>query len=702
MAAIALMAMNGAPLCVAAAPDSQHWSFDRLQKNTHEPVLKKLTTRDVVLRIPGGGKLEENPEDSVLGLVDSVEGVKGQALKFDGFTTKVVRKAELLPPMEGSFTLEAWVAPQEYSQNHTGILDCSEENKAGYFLGIDDEGHVLFQANIAGKWEMCRSPRPLPLLCWSHVVATFDPATGMSLYLDGKQVASKPARGNLLPAAGTDLWIGMSHSKQTPGGRENAADKTYMVFDGLIDEAKLVTRAMSPAEVEHAYAVAQPATKQPLKHRVLPSGPQDGKRFGAFYSRLEYSPEWDAQWRVGDSPDVVVTFNDPGANFVFWRGTSLIPHWVTKNGIWYNNQFVERMGGSDGCVGCIEPMSDKRCRFSHVRILHSSPARTVIHWRYALVDVNYKQSFIDPYTSQGDWVDEYYYIYPDMVGIREMTLHSSTIDYFADWQESIVVHQPGRKPEDNIEATAVSIGNLEGEVVDYTYPEVATGGKFQGLPKLPCIQVVNLKSELRPFIVVPPSPHMAIGMFKGHSKNSIFKWWNHWPVSQGKSPSKDTIEPSRPSHSTVSFWKDWEPHQATETSETYLMMHGMSDKTPKELTTLAKAWLHPAPATTTSKGMKNRGFDKAQKAYVFDLGAAPDASAPLVVRLEASPNAVVVNPVLIFKNWPTGKTPRIEVQGATPSEPKWGIEQGLGGDDLVLWCRLQSSQPVEIHVGISE
>ena len=77
MAAIALMAMNGAPLCVAAAPDSQHWSFDRLQKNTHEPLRKKLTTRDVVLRIPGGGKLEENPEDSVLGLVDSVEGVKG-------------------------------------------------------------------------------------------------------------------------------------------------------------------------------------------------------------------------------------------------------------------------------------------------------------------------------------------------------------------------------------------------------------------------------------------------------------------------------------------------------------------------------------------------------------------------------------------------------------------------------------------------
>ena len=114
-------------------------------------------------------------------------------------------------------------------------MDCSEENKAGYFLGIDDEGHVLFQANIAGKWEMCRSPGPIPLLYCSHVVATFDPSTGMALYLDGKQVASKPARGNLQPAAGTDLWIGMSHLKQTPGGRENAAEKTFMVFDGLID-----------------------------------------------------------------------------------------------------------------------------------------------------------------------------------------------------------------------------------------------------------------------------------------------------------------------------------------------------------------------------------------------------------------------------------------------------------------------------------
>ena len=177
---------------------------------------------------------------------------------------------------------------------------------------------------------------------------------------------------------------------------------------------------------------------------------------------------------------------------------------------------------------------------------------------------------------------------------------------------------------------------------------------------------------------------------------------SHWPVSQGKSPSKDTIEPSRPSHSTVSYWKHWDPSSSTETSETYLMMHGMTDKSPKGLTSIAKAWLNAAPATTTSAGLKNRGFDKAQKAYVFDLASAPDPSAPLVVRLEASPDAVVVNPVLIFKNWPSGKTPRIEVQGATPSEPKWGIEQGLGGDDLVLWCGLQSSQPVEIHVGISE
>ena len=160
--------------------------------------------------------------------------------------------------------------------------------------------------------------------------------------------------------------------------------------------------------------------------RALPAGPAEAKHFGAFYTRLSYDdPAWEKAWRVGDHPDVLVTFDAIPVRFVFWRGTSMIPCWVSENGVWYTNEFVERSGG--GTQGCAEPMSDKQCRYSHVRIIENTPARVVIHWRYAPADVFYKQPWVDAKTGWGDWVDEYYTVYPDGVGVRKLTHHSFRI-----------------------------------------------------------------------------------------------------------------------------------------------------------------------------------------------------------------------------------------------------------------------------------
>ncbi|MCD6395115.1 MAG: LamG domain-containing protein [Planctomycetes bacterium] len=638
--------------------------------------------------------------DAAYGNIEVVEGVCGNAVKFDGFTTRVVRKASQSNLLGKSFTIEGWIAPQEFSQNQTAIINQAVERETGYFLGIDKEGRLLFQANIGGKWRMCTSQSPLPILRWSYVAATFDPDKGMTVYIDGKPVGSNPAKGELVPAPEAELWIGMSLMKQAPDVHTRTGEPGYMVFDGLIDELKVHNLAFSAKQVQAAFASVKPAVAQPLQYREMPSGPKDGKRFRASYTRLNYTPEWEKQWRVGNLADVVVTFEDPRANFVFWRGTSYIPHWVSKNGIWYNNQFVERSANSDGCTGCVEPMSDKRCRFSHVRIIQSNPARTVIHWRYAPVGLNYKHPFVDPYSGQGDWVDEYYTIYPDMVGVRSMTLYSTAIDKKADWQESIIVHQPGRLPEDNIEATAVSIGNLAGDVVEYTWPGVAKkGGLFDGLPELPCIQIINLKSEIRPFMIVPPSPEVTVAKFRGHAPNSIFCCWNHWPVSQGRTTGTTAVDASRPAHSSITLWRDWEPHRSTYNSKTYLHLHGMTDKGVKDLTGLAKSWISPAAMNVLSGNCRNGGFDKEQKAYVVELKD-PRKFGPLHLELKASPDSPLVHPAIVVKNWPADAMARVEAAGEKlkDEEIRTGLEQGLEGDSLVVWLRLQATKRIEIKI----
>jgi len=100
---------------------------------------------------------------------------------------------------------------------------------------------------------------------------------------------------------------------------------------------------------------------------------------------------------VGNEADIVVRFDNLPGKFFFWRGTSYIPHWVTENGIWYNNEFTETWSGT----GCHEPMSDKRCQFSNVRILENNDARVVLLWRYALADNWYNMVKVDTFNRLG-------------------------------------------------------------------------------------------------------------------------------------------------------------------------------------------------------------------------------------------------------------------------------------------------------------
>jgi len=293
----------------------------------------------------------------------------------------------------------------------------------------------------------------------------------------------------------------------------------------------------------------------------LPSGPDGPGTFGAYYAHLKYDPVWDKNWRVGDHPDIVVRFDDGGHKFVFWRGTSYIPCWVTDNGIWYTNEFVERRGiHNENTEGCVEPMSDKQCRFSQVRIIESNDARVVIHWRYSPIDVQYEHAFTDPETGWFDWVDEYYVIYPNATGVRDITVRSSGLNKWIEYQEGIVVNQPGTLPDDNIEAGAISIANMEGEHITYFWDQNG-GPVFDRNPDRANIVTVNLKSEKRPFALVPPPEkgNNMITSYGGHSRKSIFNWWDHWPVSQDASDGRSASSAARPSQSSlfhISLQKD--------------------------------------------------------------------------------------------------------------------------------------------------
>jgi hypothetical protein len=296
---------------------------------------------------------------------------------------------------------------------------------AGYFLGIDALGHAGFSLVAGGKRHEIQSAKRIPPRKWTHVAGVYSPHDGITLYVDGKRTAAKKVEGEFVAAEEADLLIGKHSVERKPYGtlRPNATAAVYTFYDGLIDELKIYNRALTPKAIAEYVSQSRPKAKPPLSVRTLPVGPEGPGTFGAYYTTLKYYEAWDAPWRVGEHADVVVRFDKSACRFVFWRGTSYIPHWVTENGIWCDNEFNETWSEK----GCHEPMSDKQCRHSHVRIIESTDARVVVHWRYALVDNWYNMAKVDELTGWGDWTDEIYTIYPDMVAVRQVTLHSTSI-----------------------------------------------------------------------------------------------------------------------------------------------------------------------------------------------------------------------------------------------------------------------------------
>jgi len=475
-----------------------------------------------------------------------------------------------------------------------------------------------------------------------------------------------------------------------------------LLFIVSCQDQRVPVTAQKPAVPSEKAAVP---SKKPAELAQLPSGPAGPGRFGAYYTHLKYSPEWDKPWRVGDYADVVVKFNDGGHKFVFWRGTSYIPCWVTDTGVWYTNEFVERRGHhSPNTRGCVEPMSDKQCRFSHVRIIESSDARIVIHWRYAPVDVRYEHPFIDPLTGWGDWVDEYYTIYPNAVGVRKITVQTTRPDLWTEFQEAIVVNQPGTLPDDNIELGAVSLANMKGESKTYYWTEKG-GPEFDAGPKLANIFKINLKASLQPFaLVTPPDKGVLITPYAGHGRNSHFNWWDHWPVAQVASDGRRATSADRPSHSSLchiglpgTATAEWKPYATSETMVTKLMMHGMTDSPVAELVPLANSWLHPPELKLAGGAYSSEGYDPTQMAYVIASRNRGKAS-ELKIELAASKESPVINPALVIKGWGESDA-ELKLNGR---EIKRGKDFRLGhrntveGSDLIVWIKTESTEPVQI------
>ncbi|MBK8976326.1 MAG: LamG domain-containing protein [Planctomycetes bacterium] len=650
-------------------------------------------------------------EDPVFGAFAYVPGVAGKALKLDGFRTYVRREHDDSPPA-GPFTVQGWVALASYPWSWAPVVDCSDPTIAGFFLGIGPSGNVAFRVAAGSSWHEARTNLRVPLRAWTHLAAVFEPDSRIAVFVNGEVAATCEIDGSYVSLRRGALTIGRTNTPRTWQEYQLTTADSHFFLDGLLDELEISGGARSEAELRRAHAAAANAPAPALSDRSrFPTGPRGDGDFGAFHARLDYYPEWDHLWRVSDVSDLFVRFERSPVQLVFWRGTSFVPCWVTENDIWYTNEWLETWGAD--VASCAEPIMDRQCRYSHVRLIENTAARIVVHWRYALGDAFQTIAAVTD-DGSGEWCDEFHTIYPDQVGVRRMELHHSMPARKHDWVEQIVVLPPGRHPDDVVERGAVSLVNMAGDVHRYTWHDELPVAMSE--PAGANISYVHLQSEYRPFFVLPPDPvdsvegrwdspffrsyaaHMGRG-YRPDPVPSVYGWWNHWPVAQIPGDGRWVTTPDKPSHFNLTTFVQWKDHEVTDRTRTRIMLQGMTDLGPDGLVPLARSWLRPPQMRLLSEGFGGGAYDPAERAYRVERTAGA-AGRPCRLAVEASADSPIRNLAILVENWgQRSATVSIDCRETGAGvDVRQGIRRRPTSADLVLWVGLTSETPIEILV----
>ncbi|MHC4207167.1 MAG: hypothetical protein ACYSTT_21135, partial [Planctomycetota bacterium] len=236
--------------------------------------------------------------------------------------------------------------------------------------------------------------------------------------------------------------------------------------------------------------------------------------------------------RLGRSETAVkVTFDMLPTSMSF--DLPAFPRLVTENGIKFSNFWAEtydpREWRAEGGLASFEPLMDRRNRYARMWIEHQSDARIVVRVRGALCNREEGLAHADipsgsPY-GKGDWVDEWFYIYPDGVHVRHVRIYTglayrsrpfgfdreppATVHEF---MESAVTAREGRLPVDELEIEALTLIKMVGGHCE----ELIPGGQSGTISYKPYphdgfgdlrdanIMLVNTKSRFRPFTIALP------------------------------------------------------------------------------------------------------------------------------------------------------------------------------------------------------
>ena len=668
---------------------------------------------------PDGEVREERSGEQIkaTGAMYSVHGPVGNAIQFDGYTSALHAKRLSALSRAANTTIVCWLQLEAYPWNELPILDqpgASEDRADAFFFGLDAEGHLLARLGSGTSAVNARSEAVVPLRTWALVTLTIDSARVVAFAIDGKSSSSQTVAATAGQIAGAesngdaagDLLIGHVRRPLLPGPAAMIHPQLPIDYsiEGALGGLAIYDRVLSSDDIKVLLEQADKRLLVADPWPKFPKGEGNRKAFGAFYASLRFDPLWDRSRRIGPDSDIVVRFDDAPIQLVFWQGNNYVPAWVTENNRWYTDEFMEIYGHPrcpDG-EDC-EPMSDKQARYSHVRIIESTPARAVVHWRYALSEVE-KYGIGDATDPRdwGDWADEYWTVYPDGIAVRKSVLWSTAAERDqTEFQESIVLIPPGETPEDNVNFDALTFADIAGASSTYRWqPKIGTGLALpHGPESFPepedaVIQWVNLKSEWKPFQVAW-GDGVKFAAYNGENSISSFEWWNHWPVAQIASSGRPALAPDRAGHTSLSHIY-WPIYEQDEQRVTKILLDGLTRSTAGQLGPIAASWRSPAQLEVRGESGSSTTvpYDAAQRAYV--LPRSP--SRTMRMTLHATPANPAFHPAFVVPDW-QGSAKMVVLSGAdTSTSARIGHVEDMSGSTLIVYLPIVASHDVVLEL----
>ena len=397
---------------------------------------------------------------------------------------------------------------------------------------------------------------------------------------------------------------------------------------------------------------------------------------------------------------------------------------ITENNIKFSNFAAETYDPphwtATGAAASFEPLQDWENRYVRVWIEQQSNARIVVRARYALNNNKEEIAHLDipsgsPY-GNGDWADEWFYIYPDGTNLRHMKIYTGLAPMARpfgfdrtppkvvyEFVESAVQGQLGHMPTDDIEVGALTLIRLvaghterllaEGKCTTIYYRSYPDDfGDFRDAN----IMLINLKAKYKPFTIAMPYGVRVQPYIPDCPVRYVFNTFSWTP---------DT---NRPYFTSIGHILNYWHYRRTNNTLEQIYLQGMTNAADpiKELVPLAWSWI--AAPRLQMEGVKPSyavfTYDPAQKAYMVPReGWGPT---PLEFTLEQdrdfwkrAPNSIV-NPTFIVKDWGDSDV-SLQIDSKPVHEGdnfRVGHEETATGKDLVIWLKMRTNETVKFSI----